>query len=199
MLSRTAAFSLFTALMAFSGTAVIGEHKWEHDPFSDEFLPTCGPLALSGASPYFGKSISGGANASRSKVEMKERGEFTFCSLFEMYRSDISDFEGVNLSKYQPKWLEDPYSVGAAFNLWIEENRSSIQLSPSPSCVGVLKADDSVTEVLFSRAITIDDTARVIAVEITQSPMSYVDPDQGYTITLFAWASNAPAECVERE
>ena len=53
MLSRTAAFSLFTALMAFSGTAVIGEHKWEHDsPKKQENSnPWCRQYVTVGAHP----------------------------------------------------------------------------------------------------------------------------------------------------
>lgn len=168
----------------------------QYNYFTQDFLRICGEMALSGNPPSIGASETTIELTATTRFHIFNRDERVICSLHASYGSSVSGLTEQELLTISPEWLENPEIFGPAFDTWILENETENFLHPNTDCLGILPYGDSVTEVLYSRAVSIKDTGRVIVVEVTRLVQSILEPSRGFQVRLHAIAYNFPPACL---
>lgn len=189
---------MLMACLISSGVALaedIGAGDW-FNYFDDSFLRICGQMALTENHPFTGSSDTTIELTTRTRLDIYNRDELVICSLHASYGSPVSGLTREELLAVSPQWLENPETIGTASDTWILENETEFLLHPNTSGLGILPYGDSVTEVLYSRAVSVKDTGRIIVLEITRLVQSVLEPDRGFQIRLHAMATNLPPTCI---
>lgn len=187
--------ALFVSFTLPSSLETRGAEHHTYNPFVSEFLKICGYIGISGEPFYKSTALSLATLFSGLTIEVRAKDEYIFCSLFGSYNSNVSRNGEEQSPALGSVWLEDASSIGVSFDRWVEEFQVSAKLQPNTNCLTSPDELDVVTQLLYSRAVSVGETKRVIVVEIKRILDSYLEPNRGYSDVLFAWSTNSPAEC----